>query len=202
MSRLLLLRHGETEWSRTHRHTGRTDLPLTPYGEEQARVVGAALRGRVFAAVLSSPLQRAAATARLAGLDPTVVQDLMEWDYGDYEGRLTADIERERPGWNIWTHGAPGGESPDAVGQRADRVLVRAVPLLASGGGDVAVVGHAHALRVLTARYLGLPACGGSLLRLGTGTVSELGEEHGRPVVLLWNAPASALAGPVAGPAH
>ena len=200
MSRLLLLRHGETEWSRAHRHTGRTDLPLTPYGEQQAREVGAALRGRDFAMVLSSPLQRASTTARLAGLDAELEPALMEWDYGAYEGRLTADIEAERPGWSIWAEGAPDGERPEDVGGRADRALARVAPVLEHG--DVCLVGHGHALRVLAARYLGLPAGGGALLRLGTGTLSELGEEHRRPVVLLWNAPASASSPPLAGPKY
>lgn len=200
MSRLLLLRHGETEWSRTSKHTGRTDIPLTAYGEEQARAVGAALQGRRFELVLTSPLIRATRTAELAGLDAGAEPDLMEWDYGAYEGRLTKEIARESPGWNIWVDGVPAGESPDEVGRRCDRVLARIGPALARG--DVCLIGHAHLLRVLTARYLGLPASGGALLRLGTGTLSELGLEHERPVILLWNAPAVAVEGSLAGPAH
>lgn len=198
--RLVLLRHGETEWSRTHKHTGRTDIPLTSYGEQQGRALANALKGRAFELVVSSPLQRAARTAELAGLKPELDPDLLEWDYGDYEGRLTRDIEAEQPGWNIWVDGARGGETPDDVGARTDRVLHRVRPVLAHG--DVCLVGHAHLLRVLTARYLGLPASGGTYFRLGTGTLCELGEEHDRPVIVLWNAPAQAFAVPVEGPAH
>ena len=199
MHRLLLLRHGETEWSRAHRHTGRTDLPLTGTGEEQARAVGRAVAGRSFALVLTSPLQRAARTAALAGLLAEPEPALMEWDYGAYEGRLTRDLEAQRPGWSIWVDGAEGGESPAQVGARADRVLARVRPALESG--DVCLVGHGHMLRVLAARHLGLPAGGGALLRLGTGTLSELGFEHGRPVVMLWNAPAAVVEATLRAPA-
>ena len=203
MPRVLLLRHGETEWSRAHRHTGRTDLPLTGHGEDQAEAVGAAIAGRSFALVLASPLRRAARTAVLAGLRAEPEPDLVEWDYGAYEGRTTRDIEAERPGWSIWADGADGGESPADVGARADRVLTRVREAL--GSGDVCLVGHGHLLRVLAARYLGLPPSGGALLRLGTGTLCELGLEHGRPVLLLWNAPAAAVAAagePVQAPAY
>ncbi|MEJ3744288.1 histidine phosphatase family protein [Actinomycetes bacterium KLBMP 9797] len=186
MSEIVLVRHGETEWSRSHRHTSYTDLDLTPDGERQARALEARLAGRSFAAVLSSPRKRALRTAELAGLAVTEVDDdLAEWDYGEYEGITTAEIHGTRdPDWNLWTDGAPGGESPDAVGARLDRVLDRA----RAAGGDVALVGHAHALRVVGARWVGLPAAGGGLLRLNTATLSELGYEHGRPVILRWNA--------------
>ena len=199
MHRLLLLRHGETEWSRSHRHTGRTDLPLTALGEDQARAVGRAIAGRAFALVLTSPLRRAAHSAELAGLAAVPEPDLVEWDYGAYEGRLTREIEAERTGWNIWLDGVPQGESPADVAARADRVLARVRPALEEG--DVCLVGHAHMLRMVTARYLGLPSTGGALMRLGTGTLSELGQEHGRPVLLLWNAPAAAVQQTVTAPA-
>jgi broad specificity phosphatase PhoE len=191
MHALLLLRHGETEWSRSHKHTGRADIPLTARGEDQARALGAAIAGRQFVSVWSSPLSRARRTAELAGLAPRTEPDLQEWDYGTYEGKLTADLERERPGWNLWIDGAAGGEAPAEVGARADRVLARIAADLEQG--DVAVVAHGHLLRVLTARYLGLPAGAGAHFQLGTGTLCELGREHGRPVVSLWNAPASAV---------
>ncbi|MFD2765282.1 histidine phosphatase family protein [Micromonospora eburnea] len=189
MSEILLIRHGETAWSASHRHTSYTDLELTPDGERQARALGVLLAGRRFVRVLSSPRQRATCTAHLAGLDAdTTDPDLAEWNYGDYEGRTTADIHKESPHWNIWTDGAPGGESPAQVGERADRVLAAAAPLLARG--SVALVGHAHSLRVIGARWIGLPPSAGGLLRLDTATVSVLGHEHGRPVILRWNQPA------------
>jgi broad specificity phosphatase PhoE len=185
-----VIRHGQTEWSAAGRHTSRTDLALTPEGERQAKSLGAALAGRSFVAVLSSPRQRALRTAQLAGLAVTMVDDdLAEWDYGRYESMTTVDIRRDRPGWDLWTDGCPGGESPVEVGSRLDRVLVRVHPLLAAG--DVAVVGHGHASRVLAARWVGLPASGGALLRLDTATVSVLGFEHARRVVLRWNMPPS-----------
>lgn len=195
MGEILLVRHGETTWSASHRHTSRTDLPLTPDGERQARALASMLTGRRFVRVLSSPRQRALRTAHLAGLrsdgaDP----DLAEWDYGDYEGRTTADIREDHPHWNIWTDGCPGGESPAQVGERLDRVLDRVTPLL--DRGSVALVGHAHSLRVLGARWIGLPPSGGGLLRLDTTTVSVLGHEHGRRVILRWNQPAPPPPGP------
>ncbi|MFR9724875.1 histidine phosphatase family protein [Streptomyces sp. MS19] len=198
MGELILVRHGETEWSATHRHTSWTDLPLTPHGEEQARAVAPLLAGRPVAAVLVSPLGRALRTAELAGLrDPEHVADLHEWDYGAYEGITTVDIHRDRPTWDLWTDGVPPGpdghpgETPEQVGARADRVLDRVAPLLADpDADDVVLVSHAHFLRVLTARRLGLPVGGGSLFFLDTGTVSRLGLEHGRPVVTAWNATA------------
>jgi broad specificity phosphatase PhoE len=196
MGDLVLVRHGETDWSRSRRHTSYTDLPLTAHGEQQARAVASLLRGRPIALVLTSPLQRAVRTAELAGFpraerDP----DLHEWDYGGYEGATTAEIRRIRPGWNLWTDGvAPGpdghpGERPHDVGERADRVLARVEPLLGeSGTGDVVLVAHAHFLRVLTARRLGLPPSAGSLFLLDTGAVGVLGTERGQPVVSRWNA--------------
>ncbi|MFC0032012.1 histidine phosphatase family protein [Micromonospora chaiyaphumensis] len=188
MSEILLIRHGETTWSASRRHTSYTDLELTPDGERQSRALAAALAGRRFARVLSSPRQRATRTAHLAGLTVDATDpDLAEWNYGAYEGRTTVDIHEENPRWNIWTDGCPDGESPAEVGARLDRVLDRVTPLLERG--SVALVGHAHSLRVLGARWIGLPPSAGGLLRLDTATVSVLGHEHGRRVILRWNQP-------------
>ncbi|HZC39148.1 MAG TPA: histidine phosphatase family protein [Streptosporangiaceae bacterium] len=198
MGELILLRHGETEWSRDHRHTGRTDLPLTPAGEAAARALAPALVRRAVRAAFTSPAQRALRTADLAGLQAKPDPDLAEWDYGGYEGWTTAQIQAGRPGWYLWRDGViPGdvahpGETIAQVGARADAVLSRALPLLA--GGDVALVAHAHLLRVLTARWLRLRPAGGRLFRLDTGTLSTLGTEHGEPVITSWNVP------PAAGP--
>ena len=190
MSDVVLIRHGETEWSATHRHTSYTDLPLTPDGERQAVALGKALAGRSFAGVLCSPRRRARHTADLAGLAVTdVTEDLAEWNYGEYEGLTTPEIRRTRPDWNLWTDGCPGGESPAQVGARIDRVLDTVRPLAAAG--DVAIVGHAHSLRVLGARWVGLTPAGGALLRLDTATLSTLGAEHERMVILRWNVPVS-----------
>jgi broad specificity phosphatase PhoE len=187
---VVLVRHGETEWSRTHRHTSYTDLPLTPEGERQAAALAGALAGRPFAAVFSSPRQRALRTAELAGLAVTAVDpDLAEWDYGGYEGLTTEEIRRSRPDWLLWTDGCPDGESPAHIGARADRVLARLRPQI--GDGDVALVGHGHALRVLAARWIGLAASDGRRMRLDTATLSTLGFEHEWEVVLRWNAPVS-----------
>lgn len=191
MGDLLLARHGETEWSRAGRHTGRSDLPLTQDGETQARALAPLLAGRSFALVLTSPLVRARCTAELAGLrDALPEPDLREWDYGGYEGVSTADIQRTRPGWDLWTDGVPPGpefpgESPGQVGARADQVLSRVAGALRAG--DVMLVAHGHLLRVLTARRLGLPPADGRLFRLETGTLSRLSLEHGSPVVEEWN---------------
>ncbi|QDY08792.1 histidine phosphatase family protein [Micromonospora sp. HM134] len=186
MSEIILIRHGETTWSASRRHTSYTDLELTPDGERQARALAGVLTCQRFATVLVSPRRRALRTAQLAGLTVDGTDDdLTEWNYGRYEGRTTADIHTERPDWNIWTDGCPDGESPDQVGARVDRLLGRLTPLLARG--DVALVGHAHLLRVVGARWIGLPAAGGGKLRLDTATVSALGHEHGRPVILRWN---------------
>jgi broad specificity phosphatase PhoE len=182
---VVLVRHGETEWSKDGRHTGNTDLPLTEEGAEKAKLLAQALAGRRFALVLTSPLQRARETARLAGLGNAaeVTPDLREWDYGEYEGRKTVDIRADRPGWSLWSDGVPGGESAADVGRRADRVLAR----LAGTDGDVAVFAHGHILRVLTARWLGLPPQDGRLFALATGTISVLGHERETPVIVRWN---------------
>ncbi|MET7471592.1 histidine phosphatase family protein [Micromonospora sp. NPDC005686] len=198
MNEILLIRHGETAWSAAHRHTSYTDLELTPDGERQAAALAPLLAGRRFARVLSSPRRRATRTAELAGLTVDAIEpDLAEWNYGEYEGRTTADIQRERPDWSIWTDGGPGGESPHQVGDRLDRVLGRVTALLEQG--DVALVGHGHSLRVLGARWIGLPPSAGALLRLDTATLSVLGHEHGRRVVRRWNLPAPTPAGDAPG---
>ena len=185
---LVLLRHGETEWSAAGRHTSHTDLELTGNGEKQARALAPAVSTRSFAAVISSPRRRAIRTAELAGLTVTAVDDdLAEWDYGEYEGVTTGEIRAHRPDWSLWTDGAPGGESPEQIGARVDRVLAQLRPILIDG--DIALVGHGHALRVLGARWVGLPPSAGGLLTLDTATLSALGFEHGRPVISQWNAP-------------
>ena len=186
MQEVVLVRHGETEWSRELRHTGRTDVPLTDEGERQARRLAEALRGREFALVLSSPLRRAAETAGLAAFEPELRDDLMEWDYGDYEGRRTEEIREEVPDWTIWRSGAPSGETPEEVGARAGRVIaeIRAVY------GDVLVFAHGHLLRVLAARWVGLDASYGAALGLDTAGLSRLGWEREQPVIRLWNEPA------------
>ena len=184
----MLVRHGQTEWSASGRHTSRTDLELTTEGERQARALEPALAGRPFVAVFASPRRRALRTAELAGLAVTAVDDdLAEWDYGAYEGLTTPEIRRDNPGWNLWTDGCPGGESPEQAGARLDRVLDRVRPLLADG--DVALVGHGHASRVLAARWVGEPASFGGRLRLDTATLSELGHDHEREAIGHWNAP-------------
>jgi broad specificity phosphatase PhoE len=200
MGQLILIRHGETEWSRSGRHTGRTDIPLTRRGEEAAAALSPELARRDIAAVFASPAGRALRTAELAGLAhpdaPWLLQvdpDLQEWDYGGYEGRTTHDIQQDRPGWYLWRDGViPGdaehpGETVEQVGQRVDAVLALARPLLP--GGDVALVAHGHSLRILTARWLELDADGGRLFRLDTGTLSTLGTEHSMPVITSWNVP-------------
>ena len=192
MAEIVLIRHGQTEWSANGRHTSYTDLDLTPPGADQARAVGSRLHGRTFAAVLSSPRKRALRTAELAGLTTTeVTEDLAEWNYGEYEGITTKEIRRTRqPDWSLWTDGCPGGESPEQVGARLDRVLARARDLLTEG--DVALVAHGHSLRVAGARWLGLQPKAGALLKLDTATLSMLGFEHEvDPVLTRWNAPCS-----------
>jgi probable phosphoglycerate mutase len=182
-----LIRHGETEWSRSGRHTGRTDVPLTESGRAQASSLRARLAGHAFARVLTSPLSRAAETARIVGLEPAaeVDADLREWDYGAFEGRTTADIRTELPDWTIWTGPWRDGETADDVGRRADRVIARLrAPDIE---GDVAVFAHGRLLRVLAARWVGLPASGGGRFELATATVSRLGWERERPTIELWN---------------
>ncbi|HXI81461.1 MAG TPA: histidine phosphatase family protein [Verrucomicrobiae bacterium] len=185
-TRLVLVRHGETEWSRSGRHTGRTDIPLTDRGREQAVRLGRVLRGRTFSRVVSSPLVRALDTCRLAGFGDRVelVDDLREWDYGAYEGRTRAEIAAEVPGWTVWTHPIIGGESLAELGQRADRVIADLLPT----GGDVLAFAHGHILRVLSARWIEQPPVLGSRLDLATATVSELGWEHQVRVIEGWNA--------------
>jgi broad specificity phosphatase PhoE len=180
----VLVRHGQTEWSRDGRHTGRSDVALTDDGERDA----AALRPRLarpFGLVLTSPLQRAARTAELAGLTAQLEPDLVEWDYGPEEGRTTAQARETRPGWSVWDDTGLG-ETLEQVAVRQRRVLDRVRPVLADGQ-DACLVGHGHALRVLAACWLGLPAGVGQQLVLGAGSVSVLGEEHGCPAVLSWN---------------
>ncbi|HUY98186.1 MAG TPA: histidine phosphatase family protein [Verrucomicrobiae bacterium] len=195
---LLLIRHGETEWSRSRRHTGRTDVPLTATGEGEAADLGRRLAGTAFSAVWTSPAARARATARLAGLTPdaVVLDDLAEFDYGAYEGLTTREIARTRPGWDLWRDGGDRGESPGTVLQRARRAL--ATIAAGSRPGTVAVVSHGHLLRALAVAYLGLPveAAGGFMLEVAS--ISILDAEHGQPAVRLWNlAPPTALAGAV-----
>jgi broad specificity phosphatase PhoE len=184
-TRLFLVRHGETEWSRSGQHTSRTDLPLTPNGVRQAELLARRLASQRFAAVFSSPLRRALETCRIAGLDreAIVTDDLREWDYGQYEGRTTDDIRADEPGWTIWTARIVGGESLEDVGRRVDRVIERALGV----DGDVALFGHGHCLRILAARWIELTPAGGARLELSTATVSRLGRERETRVIELWN---------------
>ncbi|MEA2518206.1 MAG: hypothetical protein QOF49_286 [Chloroflexota bacterium] len=184
-TRLVLARHGETAWSKSGQHTGRTDVPLTDVGREQAARLGAALAGRTFSRVMSSPLSRALDTCRLAGFASAVVvdPDLKEWDYGIYEGRRTADIDRDEPGWTVWSRPIVNGERLEDVGERADRVIAGLLPI----GGDVLVFSHGHFLRVLAARWIEAPPLMASRLELATATISELGWETDRRVVERWN---------------
>ena len=184
---VVLVRHGETAWSRSGQHTSRTDIPLTKRGRGQARCLGEMLRGRAFDLVLASPLSRAAETARLAGMGAVVqsCDELREWHYGIYEGRTTEEIRRQVPGWSVWTHECPEGETLEAVGARADLLINR----VRAAGGPVALFGHGHQLRVLAARWCGLPACDGRLLALDPATVSVLGYERETPIIRRWNEP-------------
>jgi len=198
MGELILIRHGETEWSRSGQHTGRTDVPLTAAGRAAAVQLGRALAGRPIVATFSSPASRAIETAELAGL-PAVRLDpnLQEWDYGGYEGLTTLEIGRQQVGWYLWRDGVVAGdaehpgETIDQVGARADHALAEVTPLLAQG--DVAVVAHGHLLRVLGARWLGLGPGAGRYFKLDTGTVSVLGFEHEEPVLSRWNVPSDTL---------
>lgn len=191
---IVLARHGETEWSRDRRHTGRTDIPLTDNGRRQAGLLRGALADRSFARVLSSPLSRALDTSREAGLgeQAELTGDLCEWDYGEYEGITTAEIRTRRPGWNLWRDGCPGGETAADVGRRVDRVI----DSLAGLESDAAVFAHGHVLRVLTARWLGLGPEQGALFKLDTGTLSVLGYERETRVITRWNVPVTGSAPP------
>jgi probable phosphoglycerate mutase len=181
---LWLVRHGETEWSRSGRHTSTTDLPLTEHGVEVARELAPRLAGVDFDLVLTSPRRRARTTADLVGRpEAEVDEDLVEWDYGDYEGVTTASIRETVPGWSVWTHPVPGGEDADALSKRLDRVVARA----REQAGRTLVFGHGHALRALTARWLDLPVEAGRHFRLDTSTLSVLGWERESPVLLRWN---------------
>ena len=180
-----LIRHGETEWSLSGQHTGRTDLPLTAAGVREAKELGRYLAGRPFALVLTSPLQRAHETCKLAGYGGVaqIEPDLCEWDYGAYEGRTSAQIQESVPGWTIWTSPVPQGETIQQVAARANRVIERA----AKAGGDVALFAHGHLLRILTACWLGLPPDAGRFFALGTASVSVLGYERETRVIARWN---------------
>lgn len=193
------MRHGETEWSALGRHTSITDLDLTETGLDQAKALAPLFAEREFAAVMCSPRIRALHTAELAGLTVTALDvDLVEWDYGRYEGLTTDEIRHDVPHWTLWRDGCPGGERAWQVGARVDRVLNYARRLV--GSGDVALVGHAHVLRVAAARWVDLPASCGEALRLEPATVSELGYEHEHPAILTWNVPPSRLTEPAGTP--
>lgn len=183
-----LVRHGETKWSRERLHTSVTDVPLTVAGAEAARAVGERVTGRSFSLVLTSPRQRARRSAELAGFPGAEVDDdLAEWGYGRYEGVSTAQIRETDPGWTVWSHPAPGGETADQVRARVDRVIARCRDV----DGDVLLFGHAHCLRALTARWLGQPVTDGRLYRLDTGSLSVLAYERETPVIVHWNATGS-----------
>lgn len=182
---VVLVRHGATEWSVSGQHTSRTDVPLTEEGRRDAECLRPRLAGRRFALVLTSPLSRARDTAELAGLGPQAQldDDLRELDYGEYEGRTTAEIREERRGWDVWRDDSPGGETPADAGRRADRVIARAL----EADGDVALFGHGHLMRILGARWIGLPAAAGGNLGLSTGALCELGFERERRAIWAWN---------------
>jgi broad specificity phosphatase PhoE len=184
LDELWVVRHGETEWSSTGRHTSTTDVALTAAGEEAGRALGVRLAGMSFDLVLTSPRERARRTAALAGFpDAHVEDDLVEWAYGDYEGIATSTIRETVPGWTVWTHPSPGGETADQVGRRLDRVVAK----VRAHGGRVLAFGHGHASRVLAARWLDQPVAEGRFFRLDTATISVLGYEHESPVVARWN---------------
>jgi broad specificity phosphatase PhoE len=180
-----LVRHGETEWSRAGRHTGRTDVPLTAAGRDDARRLTAALHGCHFSRVLVSPLRRARETCALAGFADVAEPraELMEWDYGEYEGLTSAQIEALRPGWVLWRDGCPDGEMPEDVGRRVDPIIAE----LREGSGDAAVFAHGHLLRVLASRWIEQPPAHGAHLALSTAAVCVLGDEHGQPTLQRWN---------------
>jgi probable phosphoglycerate mutase len=180
---VVLVRHGATEWSESGQHTGLTDLPLLKEGEDEARALAPLLAGRSFALVLSSPLVRALRSAELAGLgDVEIDRDLLEWHYGEVEGRTTPEMREIDPNWTVFDGPIPGGERVEEVGARVDRVLARC----AAAGGDVALVGHGHCLRILAARWIGLEVRDGRLFALGSGTICELAWEREQPVIKTW----------------
>ena len=181
----MVVRHAETEWSQSGKHTGRADIPLTERGRERAVELGRELGKRRFELVLTSPLVRATETCRLAGFDDLAVlrDELVEWDYGSYEGQKTIEIREALPGWSVWRDGVPGGETADDVAARVDRVLAE----IGSVAGDALVFSHGHLLRVVTARWLGLEPSAGRLFALDPGSLSVLGHERETPVVRLWN---------------
>lgn len=181
---LWVVRHGETEWSASGRHTSTTEIDLTAAGEEAARGIGVRLAATRFDLVLTSPRVRARRTAELAGYADAVVEaDLAEWEYGDYEGVTTPTIRETVPGWTVWSHPSPGGETADEVGRRLDRVVAK----VRAHGGRVLAFGHGHASRVLAARWLGQPVAEGRFFKLDTATLSVLGQERESPVVARWN---------------
>jgi broad specificity phosphatase PhoE len=184
--RLFIVRHGETEWSKSGQHTSHTDLPLTPYGEEQGSVVAGKLEGESFGLVLCSPLARARETCRLAGFadDAELCDDLHEWDYGEYEGLTSPQIWETTPDWVLWRDGCPGGESPAEVGARLDRVLAR----FAAVDGDVLAFAHGHSLRVLTARWLEMEVAAGKHFKLAAAAIGVLGHERSTPTIDRWSA--------------
>jgi len=182
-SEIWLVRHGETAWSLSGQHTSRTDLPLTAEGERRAEELGRILGRRSFALVLCSPMRRAADTCRRAGYTAEICDDLREWNYGEYEGLTTAEIQKTAPDWNVWSGAIPNGESIAQVSARADRVIARA----AAANGDAALFGHGHMLRVLAARWIGMDPAAGQRLALSTGSISVLGYERETRVIRLWN---------------
>ncbi len=185
MSEIVVVRHGETEWSIARRHTGRTDLRLTDAGRQRAAALAGLLASRSFALVLVSPLRRARETCELAGFRDRaeICEDLHEWDYGNYEGKTTTEIRASDPGWVLWRDGCPGGETPDQVGARAQRALGR----LRAADGDAIAFAHGHILRVLTARWVEMPVAAGARFVLGAGAFSVLGYEHENTAILHWN---------------
>jgi broad specificity phosphatase PhoE len=191
---MVLVRHGETEWSRAGRHTGRTDVPLLPEGREQAAALAPVLAPMQFARVLCSPRSRAQETCRLAGLGDRmqILDDLVEWDYGAYEGITSAQIHEQRPDWSLWRDGCPDGESPQQVSDRADRVIAAALAGISSDHGDVILFAHGHILRVVGARWMGFLVDAGSRLILSPATISRLGHEHAIRAIERWNSPAGA----------
>ena len=188
MAELWLIRHGETEWSLSGAHTSRTDIPLTDHGRLRAEELKTFLHGKKFAAVFTSPMQRARETCKIAGYGDvaTIDEGLREWNYGIYEGKTTKEIQVDHPGWSVWKNEIIDGESVEHVGERADGVIARALAA-AGADGTVALFAHAHILRILASRWIGLPATGGSLFALGTGSLSELGFERETRVVKRWN---------------